>query len=48
VSEGRVFRSIIGPKKKEVEGDWRKLRNEKLHQVLLDRPNLKESGSRGM
>jgi hypothetical protein len=42
VSEEKVLRSIIEPKGKEVE-DCGKLRNEKLHQVFLCRPNLKGS-----
>ena len=27
----KVLRKIIGPKREEVTGDWRKLRNEKLN-----------------
>jgi hypothetical protein len=31
VFENRVLRTIFGPKRDEVTGKWRKLRNEKLH-----------------
>jgi hypothetical protein len=31
VFESRVLRRIFGPKRDEVTGGWRKLRNEKLH-----------------
>jgi hypothetical protein len=31
VFENRVLRRIFGPKRDEVTGDWRKLRNEELH-----------------
>jgi hypothetical protein len=31
VSENRVLRRIFGPKRNEVTGGWRKLRNEGLH-----------------
>jgi hypothetical protein len=31
VSENRVLKEILGPKQKEVTGDWRKLHNEELH-----------------
>jgi hypothetical protein len=36
VFENRVLRRIFGPKKDEVTGDWRKLHNEELRQVLLE------------
>jgi uncharacterized membrane protein len=29
--ENRMLRRILGPKKDEVTGDWRKLHNEELH-----------------
>jgi hypothetical protein len=35
VSENRVFRKILGPRREEVVGGWRKLHNEELHQVSL-------------
>jgi hypothetical protein len=31
VFEDRVLRRIFGPKRDEVTGEWRKLRNEELH-----------------
>jgi hypothetical protein len=31
VFENRVLRRIFGPKRDEVTGDWRKVRNEELH-----------------
>jgi hypothetical protein len=31
VFENRVLRRILGPKRDEVTGGWRKLRNEELH-----------------
>jgi hypothetical protein len=39
VFEKRVLRGIFGPKRDEVTGDWRKLRNEEFHnlQTLPDR-----------
>jgi hypothetical protein len=33
VFENRVLRRILGPKRDEVTGDWRKLRNEELHNL---------------
>jgi hypothetical protein len=33
VSENRVLRRIFGPKRDEVTGEWRKLHNEKLHDL---------------
>jgi hypothetical protein len=37
--ENRVLRSIFGPKRDEVTGDWRKLHNEELHN-LYSSPNI--------
>ena len=31
--EGRVLREICGAERKEVMGDWRKVRNEELHDL---------------
>jgi hypothetical protein len=39
VSENRVLRRIFGPKSDEVTGDWRKLHNQKLHN-LYSSPNI--------
>jgi hypothetical protein len=33
VLENRVFRKIFKPKRDEVTGEWRKLRNEELHDI---------------
>jgi hypothetical protein len=33
VFENRVLRGIFGPKRDEVTGGWRKLRNEELHNL---------------
>jgi hypothetical protein len=33
VFENRVLRRIFGPKRDKVTGDWRKLHNEKLHNL---------------
>jgi hypothetical protein len=39
VFENRVQRRIFGPKRDDVTGDWRKLHNEKLHN-LYSSPNI--------
>jgi hypothetical protein len=39
VFENRVLRRILGPKKDEVTGEWRKLHNEELHNVYSS-PNI--------
>jgi hypothetical protein len=39
VLENRVLRRIFGPKRDEVTGEWRKLRNEELH-ILYSSPNI--------
>jgi len=39
VFENRVFRRIFGPKRDEVTGEWRKLRNEELND-LYSSPNI--------
>jgi hypothetical protein len=39
VFAGRVLRRILGPKRDEVTGDWRKLHNEQLHN-LYSSPNI--------
>jgi hypothetical protein len=35
VFENRELRRILGPKRDEVTGDWRKLHNEELHNFVL-------------
>jgi hypothetical protein len=39
VFENRVLKKIFGPKRDEGMGDWRKLRNEELHN-LYSTPNI--------
>jgi len=39
VFENRVLRRILGPKRDEVTGEWRKLHNEELN-VLYCSPNI--------
>jgi hypothetical protein len=39
VFENRVLRSVFGPKRKEVTGEWRKLHNEELND-LYSLPNI--------
>jgi hypothetical protein len=39
VFENRVLRRILGPKRDELTGDWRKLHNEELHH-LYSSPNI--------
>jgi hypothetical protein len=39
VFENSVLRRMFGPKRDEVSGDWRKLRNEGLHK-LYSSPNI--------
>jgi hypothetical protein len=38
VFEGRVLRRILGPKRDEVTGEWRKLHNEELNDMYS--PNI--------
>jgi hypothetical protein len=37
--ENRVLRRIFRPKKEEVEGGWRRLHNEELHNLYIS-PNI--------
>jgi hypothetical protein len=39
VSENRVLRSIFGPKRDELTGEWKKLHNEELN-ALISLPNI--------
>jgi hypothetical protein len=39
VFENRVLRRIFGPKREEVEGDWRRLHNVELHNLYAS-PNI--------
>jgi hypothetical protein len=47
VFENRVLRGIFGPKKDEVTGDWRKLRNEELRN-LDSLPNIRMIKSKSL
>jgi hypothetical protein len=48
VFENRILRRILGPKRDEVTGEWRKLHNEELH-ILYSSPNIiRQIKSRGM
>jgi hypothetical protein len=38
-SENRVLRRIFGPEREEVEGGWRRLHNEELHNLYTS-PNV--------
>jgi len=39
VIENRVLRRILGPKRDEVTGEWRKLHNEELNEMYSS-PNI--------
>jgi hypothetical protein len=40
VFENRVLRRILGPKRDEVTGEWRKLHNEELNDLYYFSPNI--------
>jgi hypothetical protein len=42
VFENRVLRRIFGPKRDEVTGEWRRLRNKELY-ALYSSPNIKNT-----
>jgi hypothetical protein len=46
VSENRVLRRIFGPKRDEVRGEWRKLRNEELNDLYSLLNNIRVIKSR--
>jgi hypothetical protein len=48
VFENRVLRRIFGPKRDEVTGEWRKLRNEELHKLYSFRNIIRQVKSRRM
>jgi hypothetical protein len=48
VLENRVLRRIFGPKRDEVTGDWRKLRNEELHNLYSSPSIIRMIKSRRM
>jgi hypothetical protein len=39
VFENRVLRGVLGPKRDEITGEWRKLHNEELHDLYFS-PNI--------
>ena len=40
VFENRVLRKVFRPKRDEVTGEWRKLHNEELNDLLYSLPNI--------
>jgi hypothetical protein len=48
VFENRVLRRIFGPKRDEVTGEWRKLRNKELHDLYSSPIIIKIMKSRRM
>jgi hypothetical protein len=48
VFENRVLRRIFGPKKDDVTGKWRKLHNEKLHNLYSSQNIIRQIKSRQM
>jgi hypothetical protein len=48
VFENRVLRRIFGPKRDEVAGGWRKLRNEELHNLYSSPSIIRMIKSRRM
>jgi hypothetical protein len=48
VFENRVLRRIFGPKRDEVTGGWRKLRNEELHNFYSSPSIIRMINSRRM
>jgi hypothetical protein len=48
VSENRVLRRTFGPKREEVEGDWRRLHNEELHNLYASPDIIRVIKSRRM
>jgi hypothetical protein len=48
VFENRVLRRIFGPKRDEVTGGWRKLHNEKLHDLYSSPSIVKVNKARRM
>jgi hypothetical protein len=48
VFENRVLRSIFGPKRDEVTGEWRKLHSEELHILYSSSDIIRQAKSRRM
>jgi hypothetical protein len=48
ISENRVLRRIFGPKREEMAGDWRRLHNEKHHNLYASPKIIRVIKSRRM
>jgi hypothetical protein len=48
VSENRLLRRIVGPKRDEVTGEWRKLHSEELHKLYSSPDIIRQVKSRRM
>jgi hypothetical protein len=48
VFENRVLRRIVGPKRDEVTGEWRKLNNEELHDLYSSPSIIRIISTRSM
>jgi hypothetical protein len=48
VSENRVLRRIFGPKREEVAGGWRRLRNVEFHNLYASPNIIRAKNSRRM
>jgi hypothetical protein len=48
VFDNRVLRRILGPKRDEVTGEWRKLHNEELHNLYSSPDIIRQIKSRRM
>jgi hypothetical protein len=48
VFENRVLRRIVGPKRDEMTGEWRKLHNEELHNLYSSPDIIRQVKSRRM
>jgi hypothetical protein len=46
VFENRVLRRIVGPRRDEVTGEWRKLHNEELHNLYTSPDIIRQIKSR--
>jgi hypothetical protein len=48
VFENRILRSIFGPKRDEVTGEWREMHNEEIHNLYSSPKTKKRIKSTGM